>query len=557
MTGWRASAVLTAALMLLSACPSTPGGAGGGRHRTRAPGRSDLEGIELVNVDISPSAPAVGEYGAQVEHALTEVEQVVADALVELPLSHEPALSRMVRELATTTPDHINVPSSLTDGLMAWAGLVDPPPQLLVAELGNDRHGCHRRLAPTCRDALASLVEQVKASLPEGEALGFGVGVVGLPDSRTRMMVAVLEHTVSLRPMSVAVERGGSFEVAGRLLGSRGKPQVEIVSPRGRWAPVPTGVSVDGGFSARVECGDGDGAYQVEVLAEGTHGPEVTANFPVYCGAEPPAKLPVVIERLDPSVTPGQIARANFLYLNEEREQRGLLPLEWDVDAATVARDHSRDMLDNGFFGHRSPTTGDVSARFTRAGMQGTVIRENVARGYGPKSIHDSLMRSPGHRINILAADVTHVGVGVVVGEPETGVPGVPRPVFATQNFYRRPGAGAPTRDLGPNLQARVDARRREQGLAAVQWDPQLGKIAQRRAEAIGRGRPPPADYDKKVFALGYVAVESHQISSIDFEALAGVELWKTAGIEAGLGVVRIKGDGDQTFLVIVLVAER
>lgn len=545
-------------LTLVAGCPSGEGAAGSGRRHTRVPSQADLEGIERVDLEVRTSAPAVPSYGAPVEHALGTVEQAIVDRLAGQPMEHRPALSRMVRELAATTPDRLNVPPSLVDGLMAWSGLVDPPPRLTVVEMPEDPQGCYERVGQDCEPAVASLVEQVVLTLPQAEPVVFGVGVAHLADGRTRMMVAVLELTVQLEPMPRTVADGGSHTIAGRLLGPRRAPVVEVVGPGGRWQRLPTSLSVDGRFSATAPCGDGSGAYQIEVLADGPHGIEVTANFPVYCGQEAPASIPVVVEKVDDSVTADQIARANFLYLNEERVARGLPELQWDADAARVAWGHSRDMHDNGFVGHVSPTTGDVTARFGRAGLQGAVIRENVARGYGPQGIHASLMGSPGHRANVLAEDVTHVGIAAVVGEPETEMDGAPHPVFLTQNFYKKPGAGAPTGDLAAGLRAKVDERRLAEQLPPVTWDEGLSKIAQRYAEAVGKGRPPPTGYDEEAFALGYSGVEVHRVSSIDFDALAGVELWAVAQVEAGMGVVRTKErGGSETFLVVVLVGER
>lgn len=554
---WRAS-ILTSLLTVALGCPAASGPAGGGRRYTKEPSRDDLQGIERVDLEIETSAAPVTTYGGEVEHALSVVEQSIVDALADQPMQHRPALSRMVRELAVTTPDRLNVPPSLVDGLMAWAGLVDPPPRLTVVEMPEDPQSCHRQVSSQCEPAVRSLVEQVAQTLPAAEPVIFGVGVAHLPDGRTRMMVAVLEQAVALEPLPRAVGASGSFTLAGRLLGPRRSPVVEVVGPEGRWQRLGSSLSVDGRFSTTLGCADGPGAYQVEVLADGPHGIEVTANFPVYCGMQPPSRIPVVVEQIDGSVTADQIARANFLYLNEERRTRGLPELAWDAEAAAVAWGHSADMHDNGFVGHVSPTTGDVTARFLRAGLQGAVIRENVARGYGPQGIHASLMGSPGHRANILADDVTHVGIAAVVGEPETDMEGAPRPVFLTQNFYKKPGAGAPTGDLAGGLRGRVDERRASAQLPAVRWDEGLGEIAQGYAEAVGRGRPPPKGYDQEAFALGYASVEVHRVSSIDFDALAGVELWSVPQLEAGLGVVRTKErGGGETFLVVVLVGER
>lgn len=546
---------LALAAWLLAACPAG-GGGGGDRRDTRPPSASDLEGIRLVSLRVEPSGPAAKKYGAPVEHALTEIEQAVVTALGDLPVTHEPAQSRMVRELAAHAPDHSTL-SALVEGFMAWAGLVDPPPRLVMVDMPEDPFGCHRRMAPECRAAVASLVEQVRVDLPKAEAMTFGVGVTIAPGGATRMMVAVSERAVALDPLPVAVGRKGTFAIAGRLLGSRSEPRVEVVGAGGRISTLPAAVAANGRFSVRVGCDDGPGAYQIEVLAEGRYGVEVAANFPVYCGMAPPDAIAAEVEQLDPSVSADRIARANFLYLNEERRARGLPALEWSADAAAIAHGHSEDMLAHNYVGHTSPTTGDVIARFGAAGLRATTIRENVARGYGPKGIHESLMNSPGHRVNILAADVTHVGVGVVVGPPETDFPGAPRPLFATQNFYRPPGAGAPTKDLGPALQGRVDEALEQAKLGPVRWNDSLSAIAQRIADARGRGRAEPKGWHDEVAALGFATVESIMLSSADFDAIVKAELWPTLAHDVGVGVVRTKEAGGESFIAVVLVAER
>ncbi len=556
-TGWIGAMGL-ALVVSATGCPTSTTG-GGARRHAKEPSRSDLEGIELATITVPTPGGAATRYGEVVKHELAESEQAVVDALGGLKLQHLPALSRMTRVLAAEAPDQ-NTMASLATNLMAWSGLPDPIPLILMVELPEDPLKCHARIAPGCETAVSSLVEQVTSKLPGTETMLFGVGIVPMDDGVTRMMVSLLDRGVQLEPIPVAVDRRGAIPLSGRLLGGRVKPRVDVVGPDGDWSSRDLSLSVDGGFSTRVTCSDGPGAYQIEVFADGSHGPEVVANFPVYCGAEPPSTISIEVEVLDPSVTAAQIARANFLFLNDERSRRGLPPLTWAPEAAAIALGHSTDMVEHEFFGHVSPTTGGPIDRFGAAGIVGVMVRENVARGYGPKGIHENLMDSPGHRVNILATDMTHVGIGVVVTEPATDTVGAPRPVFATQNFYRKAGAGAPdaTADLAPALQVRVDEIRQEHGLPALRWSDGLSAIAQREAEALGRGRSAPKGDEEKVYALGYVELVSHRLSSVDFEALAGAELWTSALPDVGIGVVRTKErGGDEMFLVVILAAAR
>jgi uncharacterized protein YkwD len=527
---------------------------GGGRSGSSDP----LQGITLEKVRITLSAPPVPHYGGSVAHEPTAMEAAIGRAVGQLPMQPLPALGRVARELARTTPDRTNVPAALTDGLMAWAGLPDPHPRFIMIELPDDPAGCARQPSPACDDAVASLVDQVQSTIDDGETLYYGVGVARAGARGARMIVAVVDRMVELEQIPTSVARGETVTVSGSLVGDRRRPSVEVVDPQGRWEKVQTSLSVDGSFRAQVQCGAKAGPYQVEVLADGRHGIEVAANFRVFCGTPSPTRLTVEIERVPDAVDADQIARASLHYVNEERERRGLSSVAWDERAASVALGHSQDMVDNGFFGHRSPSTGDVTMRFAEAGINVLAIRENLARGYGPKGMHESLMASPAHRENIIAPDMTHVGIGCVEAPPEGGSELALRPVFCTQNFVRQLGAGAPPdRKLVPTLRGKVDAVRSGAGLSAAQWDRGLDQIAATVARAVAAGREPPDGWEQRAFDLGYGSVERHQVRTPDFDALTTLDLWSQPELAAGIGIARVRDRDGDAFLLIVLVAGR
>lgn len=544
--------------MFAAALACEPSGSGG---TTRRPGGGKVDpfdGITLQSLKIQLSGAGAASYGGPVSHPLSPIESAIGSALSGLPMQHEPALSKMARELARASPHHTNIPTGLVDAIMAWAGLVDPPPRVVVVELPADTAGCHRGPSAGCQGAIDSLVGEVEATLPTAGPLVYGVGVARLSGNRTRMIVAVVERALVLDPIPTSLGPGRSVSLKGRLVGGRTQPYLEVFDAQGRRLRTKTSVSVDGTFAAEVPCRAPRGAYQVEVLAEGSHGPEVAANFPLYCGLRAPTRLEVELEKLAPSVSAEQVALANLHYLNAERKRRGLPEVVWDERAADVAKAHSNDMLRNNFVGHRSPTTGDVNDRLSRANVAGTVYRENVARGYGPKGIHRSLMASPGHRVNILATDVTHVGIGVVIGAAETRVDGAPRPVFLTQNFFRKPGAGAPAdRQMAPVVRNTVDRNRQAAGLRPVKWDPGLTDVATRLARIVARGKRLPSGWQDEVFEGGFQSVETNQVRSGNFSDLGEIPLWATPQLEVGIGIARTQVKGHDGFLMIVLVGTR
>jgi len=113
-----------------------------------------------------------------------------------------------------------------------------------------------------------------------------------------------------------------------------------------------------------------------------------------------------------------------FDLVNQERQNAGRSPLEWCDGLADLARCHSHDMCDRGFFDHVNPEGEDPTDR-GRAGHAGQFtcdpivpnpyygIAENIAYGYNsPQSVMQAWMNSRGHRANILNGNYTHIGVG-------------------------------------------------------------------------------------------------------------------------------------------------
>jgi len=117
-----------------------------------------------------------------------------------------------------------------------------------------------------------------------------------------------------------------------------------------------------------------------------------------------------------------------FDLVNEERASAGVNPLSWSDALYELAKAHSNDMCDRGFFSHINPEGEDPTGR-GRAGHAGSYtftpivpdpffgVGENIAMGQTSASqVMDDWMNSPGHRANILNGSYTHIGVGVCDG---------------------------------------------------------------------------------------------------------------------------------------------
>ena len=162
-----------------------------------------------------------------------------------------------------------------------------------------------------------------------------------------------------------------------------------------------------------------------------------------------------------------------FERLNRDRAAHGRPPLLYDERLADIGRSHSTDMRDHSFFDHVSPTWGNLENRVDRAGYHNLVTRENLAEGPDVETAEDSLLASPHHFENMMATDITHVGIGIVKGGVRD-----PRNLTITQVFAR------PSKDESPDaakasVESTIVKSRKENGLTPAALNARLSAYAE------------------------------------------------------------------------------
>jgi uncharacterized protein YkwD len=105
--------------------------------------------------------------------------------------------------------------------------------------------------------------------------------------------------------------------------------------------------------------------------------------------------------------------RAILRMANEVRARERLRPLPRAAELDALAREHAVAMARAKRAAH-DIGDGDAAERFLRAGLDARVVGENVARAASPALAHRALWGSPSHRTNLLSAEYTRMGVGVV-----------------------------------------------------------------------------------------------------------------------------------------------
>ena len=102
--------------------------------------------------------------------------------------------------------------------------------------------------------------------------------------------------------------------------------------------------------------------------------------------------------------------------VNRERTERGLRALQMDETLREVARQHSSDMFQRGYFAHVDPDGLNPFDRMRQGGGRFRAAGENLALAPTVEVAHNGLMNSPGHRANILSPSFGRVGIGVQDG---------------------------------------------------------------------------------------------------------------------------------------------
>ncbi len=103
-----------------------------------------------------------------------------------------------------------------------------------------------------------------------------------------------------------------------------------------------------------------------------------------------------------------------FNLINAKRTANGLSPLNIDNELQNVARVKAKDMVDNNYFAHNSPTYGTPFNMMKNFGISYKTAGENIAGNSSNQGAVEAWMNSEGHRANILNSSYNYTGVAVV-----------------------------------------------------------------------------------------------------------------------------------------------
>jgi hypothetical protein len=115
--------------------------------------------------------------------------------------------------------------------------------------------------------------------------------------------------------------------------------------------------------------------------------------------------------------------------VNQSRAEQGLRPLAIDPRLIRAARQHTALMVAHKELLHQYPDEETLTIRVSGENLRSDRQGENIALNGDAISAHLSLMRSPGHRANILNPEFNALGIGIVQ---------VGNDIYVTEDFAHR-----------------------------------------------------------------------------------------------------------------------
>jgi len=236
-----------------------------------------------------------------------------------------------------------------------------------------------------------------------------GVAAAEMKDGGAVVCALSAVHRTTLARIPGRVEAGHIVDVSGKLGAGLSNPRLFVTRPSGDVEEIELEAAGDT-FAAKVPL-TGRGEHSIEVLADGSGGPEVAAIRRVFAGVAPPTKPP-------PEARAGDGLTGVAQSIARLRSSHGLPALQRDPELDAAAEAHSREMARLRTFAHVLPTDGSLGDRLRARGYAYRSIGENIGLSSDVATAHEAIVGSPAHLANLLDPRHRRLGLGAARGLP-------------------------------------------------------------------------------------------------------------------------------------------
>src|SRR5690606_31697301 len=172
---------------------------------------------------------------------------------------------------------------SLIEFALQRNGIIEPSPHLVVI-WGPVEDGS---------EIVASLAERLPAILGAGTFARVGVGVARREGDQEVTILAFQPSFIETTPIPRRVDAGGRVRISATVKQPFADPEAFVTRDSGEVERLPLRRTRPGAFDLELGCAGHRGRQQIEITAHDETGSTVLANFPIWCGEDPPASLTV------------------------------------------------------------------------------------------------------------------------------------------------------------------------------------------------------------------------------------------------------------------------
>ena len=313
------------------------------------------------------------------------------------------ALTRVARDIAAARAHGLGAPEA--DAIVQKLRVAGDPhvrPRLFVAS----------GRSPIDEKKLRPELEKRGGPGASGPSL-CGISIVPTAHGGEVFVALRVDALADLAPLPTRSRTGEWLTLEARLHVAARSAKLVVLGPHGSPRTVPTALDPVTGIARARFALDQPGAFTVQLVADVAEGPRPVLEARVFADTTPPAsgEEPPAPGEEAAGATDDDAALTRMI--GALRTFEGASSLARDAKLDALARAHAEHMRDGRSVAH-DLGDGDFRQRFEAEGtIDARAVGENVAHAPTLQLAHRALHASPSHRINLLRADYTHIGIGI------------------------------------------------------------------------------------------------------------------------------------------------
>ncbi|HAA56212.1 MAG TPA: hypothetical protein DCE42_15720 [Myxococcales bacterium] len=335
-----------------------------------------------------------------------------------LELGLQAAAQRLAQRLAKRPLRHL--PHKIVQSALWLSGNADHKLRIFAMAFGSRKQ------------LWTSLQRALKSRLAGQYPTHFGLGLTQTPASICVLIMS--RRGAHLSPFPRRVRENKTYTLRGQLLPGFSQPKLVIGTPTGKVIRIPLVVNAGGAFSYNWTF-KMVGFYRFQIVLQDERGPWVSSQWDVrsLTKGQSSAKIwkrafafhkkrlwahkkPKKRALLPTTAWTAKSAEtALWKLVNAQRSKQNLTPLKREVRLHHLAKQHAKDMVKDGYFGHTSPQHGSFAERFQRLRWHVKRAGENIVVAKHPKEALRLFLQSPTHRGNIYDPKAKLTGVAAVL----------------------------------------------------------------------------------------------------------------------------------------------